>query len=128
MAEVTVPGILLLLVFLQVKHALCDGPLQSLWMIEEKGHYGRRGGLIHAAIHGAGSLAALLLFGVAAVPALALAAADLVVHYHIDFAKESLVRRRGWTQDRSAFWWALMADQMCHQFTYLALAYALTII
>ena len=127
MTDITIPGILLLLALLQFKHAICDGPLQTLRMVKEKGFYGRRGGLEHAAIHGAGSLIVLVLFGIAIVPAILLAAAEMIVHYHIDFAKESIVRHRGWTQDDPHFWWALMADQMFHHFTYLAMAYAIAV-
>lgn len=128
MQDISVPGILVLVALLQLKHAVCDGPLQTLWMIREKGHYGKPGGLAHAGIHGAGSLLVLLVFGMAALPAFALAAAETVIHYHIDFAKETLARRNDWTHDQSAFWWALMADQMFHQFTYLAMAFAVTAI
>ena len=127
MTDITVPGILLLLALLQVKHAICDGPLQTLRMVKEKGVYGRRGGFEHAAIHGVGSLIVLVVFGIAFLPALLLAAAETIVHYHIDFTKESISRRRGWTTDDPQFWWALMVDQMFHQFTYLAMAYAVAV-
>jgi hypothetical protein len=120
MGSVSAYGILALLALLQVKHAIGDGPLQTSRMVHEKGFYGLRGGLLHAAVHGAGTLLALLVFGLA----LALAAAEAVVHYHVDFFKESLARRKGWTQDKPVFWWALMADQMIHQLTYLAIAFA----
>jgi hypothetical protein len=124
MEPVSAYGILALLALLQVKHAIGDGPLQTSRMVHEKGFYGLRGGLLHAAVHGAGTLLALLIFGLALLPALVLAAAEAVVHYHVDFFKESLARRNGWTQDKPVFWWALMADQMTHQLTYLAIAYA----
>lgn len=120
MGSVSAYGILALLALLQVKHAIGDGPLQTSRMVHEKGFYGLRGGLLHAAVHDAGTLLALLVFGLA----LALAAAEAVVHYHVDFFKESLARRKGWTQDKPVFWWALMADQMIHQLTYLAIAFA----
>ena len=124
MGSVSTSDILILIALLQVKHALCDGPLQTYAMIKEKGYYGRPGGIIHAAIHGAGSLGVLLFFGIAALPALALAGIEMLLHYHIDFIKETIARRFAWTYDRAQFWWALMADQMLHQLTYLAMAYA----
>jgi hypothetical protein len=117
-------GILALLVLLQIKHAIGDGPLQTSRMVHEKGHYGQRGGLLHAAVHGAGTWLALFAFGLALLPAVILAVAEAAVHYHVDFLKESLSRRNGWTQDKPLFWWALMGDQMMHQFTYLAIAFA----
>ena len=120
----TALGILVLMFMLQAKHAVCDGPFQRLWMLKDKGFYGRTGGLVHAAIHGAGSLAVLVIFGIAAPLAAALAIADAVLHYHIDFIKETVVRQHRWAFDQPFFWWALTVDQMLHQFTYVALAAA----
>ena len=127
MGSVSALDILFLLLLLQVKHAVCDGPLQTLWMLREKGFYGKPGGLAHAGIHGLGSLMAFIVFGMAALPSLALALADSVVHYHVDFTKETVVRRNRWSADKPYFWWALTADQMVHQFTYVALAAAVII-
>lgn len=124
METISPEGILLLLVLFQVKHALGDGPLQTSRMVKEKGFYGQAGGFYHAGIHGVGSFLALLVFGLGMIPALLLGAAEAVVHYHIDYSKETLARRNGWTQDKPAFWWALMGDQMMHQLTYLAIAFA----
>jgi Protein of unknown function (DUF3307) len=120
-------GILFLLMLLQIKHALADGPLQLQWMLIEKASYGRIGGLVHAGIHGAGSLAALWLYGVSTGPAVALAVADGIIHYHVDFAKESIVRRKRWTPRDTYFWWSLAADQTLHHFTYLAMAAIVTL-
>ena len=117
-------SILFLVMLLQVKHAVIDGPLQHQWMVADKGAYGRPGGLAHAALHGAGSLVALIVFGVGAMPSLMLAAADTVVHYHIDYTKEKLVRGKGWTSGQPYFWWIFMADQMAHHLGYLAMAAA----
>ena len=125
MESVSAAGILLLLALLQLKHALCDGPFQTYRMVRQKGCYGNPAGLAHAGLHGAGSFIAVFLFGMAAIPALALAAADAVIHYHIDFAKETIVRRNGWTPDGPRFWWAFMTDQLLHQLTYLAMAFAI---
>lgn len=115
-------GVLGLLALLQFKHAICDGPLQTLWMLKEKGTYGKAGGLAHSGIHGAGSFLMLLVFGMGLVPSLLLAAADAVIHYHVDYAKETVVRKNAWSPDKPYFWWALIADQMLHHFTYLGMA------
>ena len=124
MAATSALGILGLVLLLQIKHAICDGPLQVGWMLRQKGQYGQPGGLAHAAIHAAGTLAVLLVFGVAAGAAAVLALIDGAIHYHIDFAKENIVRRSGWTPSAPYFWWALTADQMFHQITYTGLAAA----
>jgi hypothetical protein len=122
--DITALDILGLILLLQAKHALGDGPLQFAWMVREKGAYGSRGGILHAAIHGAGSLAVLAIFGVGAMLTALLALADLVLHYHIDFIKESTVRRKGWTSSDTHFWWAYAADQFAHHVTYIAMAAA----
>lgn len=119
-----VENMLLLLILLQVKHFICDGPLQTAAMVRDKGFYGRRLGLLHAGIHGCGTIAAFLIWGEIAIEAVAvLAVVDFALHYHIDFSKEQIVRRNGWTTAVPQFWWALSADQMLHQMTYLVLAW-----
>ena len=126
----TVPTeyVLLIVAALQVKHFICDGPLQTRAMVEAKGRYGRIGGLVHGLIHAVGTVLVLGGFGFAATPVLMLGLLDLAVHYHVDFAKENLVRKAGWTPSQAQFWWALSADQMAHQLTYLLIAYlALTL-
>lgn len=115
--------VLLFLVLFQVKHFICDGPLQTSAMVRDKGHYGRWLGFLHAGIHGTGALVALVVFGLPLKLGLGLALLDFVVHYHVDFSKEQIVRRAGWTTSVPQFWWALSADQMMHQLTYLLLAY-----
>jgi hypothetical protein len=115
--------LLLLLVGLQIKHFICDGPLQTKSMVDAKSIYGAKLGLVHAGLHGIGTY---MVFALVSPLAGVLAAADFVVHYHFDFTKENIVKRQGWTFKDAPFWWALSADQMLHQLTYLALvAYAL---
>lgn len=113
--------ILIVLAGFQLKHFICDGPLQTLGMVVAKSHYGRPLGLLHASIHGIGTLVVLLAAGVPAAVIFALA--DVVAHYHIDFAKENFVKRMGWSTSNGPFWWALSADQGLHQLTYLALVW-----
>ena len=87
-------SILLLLLLFQLKHAVCDGLLQTRWMLTEKGLYGKPGGIAHAGLHMLGSVLALTVFGVGFAAAAGLALADAVVHYHIDFFKEAVSRQR----------------------------------
>jgi hypothetical protein len=63
-------------------------------------------------------------FGLGTVAAAGLALVDAVVHYHIDFSKENLVKRARWTVKDAKFWWALVGDQYLHSVTYVALAAA----
>lgn len=122
MPDVSANSLLLLLVLFQTKHFICDGPLQTAAMVHAKGHYGRWLGIKHAGIHGVGTLIVLLAGGIAPIAAAGLSVADFVLHYHIDFSKEQIVRRNGWTTENPQFWWSLSADQMLHQLTYLLLA------
>ena len=49
-----------ILVWLLVKHYICDFPLQAHpWLYSRKGDYGAPGGIAHALIHGAGSAVVL---------------------------------------------------------------------
>ena len=115
--------VLLLLVALQAKHFVADGPLQTRAMVEAKGIFGKPLGLLHALLHGLGTSIVFAGFGFPLVTAGAAGLCDLVVHYAVDFSKEQIVRRAGWTTQQAKFWWALSADQALHQMTYVALAW-----
>jgi hypothetical protein len=108
---------------LMVKHIICDGPLQTLAMVREKSRYGRPLGFLHAAIHVAGTFLICLMFGLGLQGAALLALLDGVLHYHIDFAKENLVRFKAWTTSDGPYWWAMTTDQALHHLTYLFIAY-----
>ena len=113
--------VLTVLAVFQMKHFICDGPLQTLAMVQAKSHYGRPLGLVHAAVHGLGTL---LVFLVAGAPAaLILALIDSLVHYHIDFSKENIVKYFKWRTSDGPFWWAMSADQAFHQLTYIGLVW-----
>lgn len=113
--------ILLGLAAFAVKHFFCDFSFQTVRMIQEKGYYGRAGGLQHAGIHTAGTLTVLSALAVDPVIATCLALLDGVVHYHIDWAKEQMVRRLNFTPNDSAFWMWLGLDQLMHYLTYIAI-------
>jgi hypothetical protein len=115
--------VLLFVASLQIKHFVCDGPLQTLGMVQAKGQYGKPLGLAHAAIHCLGSGLVLLGAGLAVPSILGLALLDFAVHYHVDFSKEQILRRMGWTTRDALFWWTFCADQGLHHLTYLLLAY-----
>ena len=53
--------------------------------------------------------------------AAAIALGEFAVHYHIDWLKEQVIHRNGWTAHDRGFWCALGADQFVHGLTYLAL-------
>jgi hypothetical protein len=121
MVPFTPLGILFLIFLLEAKHFFCDGPLQTSQMVADKAVYGKKLGLVHAGLHGVFSFILLPVAGAAWGLALILAIVEAVIHYHIDFTKENIVRSRGWTVTNRRFWWALASDQALHHFTYLAM-------
>jgi Protein of unknown function (DUF3307) len=114
---------LLLAAALQFKHFVCDGPLQNSVMVISKSKYGDGWGVAHSLIHGVGTALVLFVFALPLTFVLGFAALDFVIHYHIDFCKENIVKRAGWTPQHSKFWWALSADQYLHQSTYVLLVW-----
>ena len=116
--------VLTLLVMLFTKHAFVDFPLQTPYQFLNKGTYGHPGGLLHSGYHALATFLIVLLFN--PVFALALAAFDFAVHYHVDWAKVQLNTKYQWKPDtHSEFWLLLGLDQYLHALTYFAIAYIL---
>lgn len=116
-----------LLILLFTKHFIVDFPLQKPYQWQNKGTYGHPGGLLHAGLHGIGTL---LCFIVLLIPleldvfvaSLGLAMGDAFIHYHIDWAKMKLNSKMGWGPNtHEQFWWLLGLDQFLHALTYLAI-------
>lgn len=109
----------LLLIALLTKHLIVDFPLQAFpYQYKNKGTYGHPGGLLHAGLHLLGTFLVLVFF-VSPIIAIILAAADCVIHYHIDWAKMNINAKTGWEPTTSEkFWWLLGLDQYCHMLTY----------
>lgn len=118
----TIKQALLLLLALQVKHVICDGPLQTLQMVRDKSVYLKPLGVVHALIHCASSFIILMFAGMPLVLALQLVLLEFVLHYHIDFIKEKFVKHFDWYHSDGPFWWALIVDQTLHHMTYVLLA------
>lgn len=112
-----------LLVGLELKHYVADYFLQPGWMLRGKGNVFMPGGYAHAGLHAVLSLAVLLLFGCPVGLALALFAAEFILHYGLDYSK--VAYSRGVEPDASPMrFWALHgADQLAHQLTYVAMIY-----
>ena len=108
------------LIAFQLKHFICDFPLQKPYQYMNKGKYGHPGGVLHATLHANGTL---LICGTFGLPWW-LAVIDGIIHYHIDWAKTRLNGRWGLTPATEKFWWLLGLDQLLHQLTYLAIAAA----
>jgi hypothetical protein len=114
---------LVLLLLLQAKHVLADFILTSDFIIQNRWIYGHPGGLLHVALHVAGSFLAFLIAGLPGLGALLfLLIAEALIHYHIDWTKDNLTRRYALTPKDAKFWWAMGIDQFLHQATYLGMA------
>jgi len=122
--------ILILLILFQIKHFVCDFPLQKPYQYLNKGIYGHAGGFLHAAIHSIGTCWVLMVYHhfnsdkITDIQIVTCAFLDLILHYHIDWAKMKINKHYGWRCDNSErFWYLLGFDQLLHQLTYILIIY-----
>ncbi len=111
-----------MLVILQIKHFVGDYPLQTLKMVQSKGTYLHPAGIAHSAIHAILTIGAFFVVTPTLLLGSAIVLGEFLVHYHIDWGKEQVNRRFGYTAAKTAFWWALGADQLVHHLTYIGIA------
>lgn len=111
------------LFLLFIKHFICDFPLQANpWMYGNKGTYMHPGGIAHAGIHALGTLLVLAPF-IGSLSVL-YAAIDMLVHYHIDWAKMNISKRYDLQPNNSERFWILLGfDQLLHHITYFVIVY-----
>ncbi len=113
-----------LLIGLEIKHYIADYFLQPGWMLAGKGNIFHPGGYAHAGLHALLSLIVLVGAGTPIGLALALFAAEFVLHYALDYSKAAYSRGVH-LDNRPARFWALHGmDQLLHQLTYVAMIYA----
>lgn len=116
---------LYLILLLVTKHFIVDFPLQTKFQYSNKGKYGHPGGLLHSFFHGCATYFCFAWF--APIAAGYLAIIDMVVHYHIDWAKVNINNKFGWgPTTHEQFWWLLGLDQFLHAITYVGLVYLVT--
>lgn len=104
-----------LLIIYQLKHFLCDYPLQTQYMLG-KFKPGRDWILplaAHACVHAGFTFVIALIFSPAWL-AILLSFLDFTAHLTVDRAK---VVKGNYPQTDKRFWWALGLDQMAHHFT-----------
>ena len=53
--------------------------------------------------------------------AIAILAGEFVIHYHVDWTKEQLIKRYHLAQDNPWFWHLFGTDQLAHSLTYVAI-------
>lgn len=115
--------VLITMTLLILKHFIIDFPAQTPYQWQNKGTYGHPGGLLHAGLHGVGTILAFLIFFVTPF-ALMVAVIDAVVHYHVDWAKMNINKKYGWMPDKHPEFWVLLGlDQLAHYLTYVFLIF-----
>ena len=84
MLDLTNPftALLVVLAILEVKHFLCDFPLQTLYQLQNKGRYGHPGGLGLAFIHIIGMAVCFVVVTPALWLGAAILAGEFLFHYH----------------------------------------------
>ena len=116
--------IFILLIAFQIKHFLCDYPLQGQYMLGKfKGGWDWVMPLTsHALVHSMATLiicyAYMFLNGGEAIIAVALAAMDFAAHFIVDRIKASPKLGGRLNMYNPKFWWALGADQSAHHLTH----------
>ena len=105
--------IFILLLLFQLKHFICDYPLQTQYMLGKMSKTGWFLPLLaHSSIHAIGTFIIAVFYNF--YLALVLAVIDLVLHFIVDRLKASPTLGGRWKPDQPYFWWALGLDQMVH--------------
>lgn len=118
------PNCMILLGFaaLSVKHTIGDYFLQTPYQFQHKGIYGHPGGLLHSGIHVVLTLPVFLILPPASLLlALAILTGEFIVHYHLDWTKEHLIKRYELTQKDPWYWHLFGLDQLGHLLTYVVI-------
>lgn len=120
----------LLLIFLlfQFKHLIADFFLQIPYHYTNKGTYGHPGGIQHAFIHACWSML-VMCFWLPPIPLVLIAVGEMIIHYHIDWAKVQLTKKMKWSDLKAGhleiysnnYFHALGIDQLLHQLTYIGM-------
>ena len=111
--------VLILLALLGIKHFIADFLMQYDYMLREKGIYGATGGVHHSLVHASFTFLILVFFCSNANTIIALSFADFVLHYHIDYFKQQLIK--GLTSADHMFWVWFGGDQALHYLTYIGI-------
>ena len=114
-----------LLVLFQLKHFICDYPLQTQYMLGKMQATGWIQPLAaHAAVHSLATYIITMYF-VGPFTAIIFALADFIIHFTVDRIKASPKLGGKFNPTQPYFWWALGADQMAHHLTHYVFIYIL---
>ena len=112
-----------LLVLFQLKHFVCDYPLQNQYMLGKMQAIGWVKPLAaHAAVHALATYIITMYF-VGPFTAILFALADFIIHFTVDRIKASPKLGGRFNPTQPYFWWALGADQMAHHLTHYLFIY-----
>ena len=120
---------IILLLFLQIKHWYADFKIQTYMQTVKKGVWLNPIGISHSIDHTWATMVALVLFTIFVEPIsafliLAMAVAEGILHYIIDFVK---VKYGCKDNTKPLFWNQFGLDQLAHQLTYLAMVWIILI-
>jgi len=118
-------AVLAVMLYLEIKHFVCDYPLQTHYQLVNKGTYGHPGGILHSGIHALFTIPAFLLITPSLGVGIGIIVGEFLIHYHVDWAKQQIMAHTGWQSGDREFWWATGADQLAHHVTYVAIAFVL---
>lgn len=117
--------IFILMILFQIKHFICDYPLQGSYML---GKFKKDGWELplaaHAGVHFIATFLISLAFGFEI--ALSVAALDFAIHFVVDKMKVEASRKTN--TNEAKFWWYLGLDQMAHHLTHYAIIAILILI
>lgn len=120
--------ILILLLFLQIKHWYADFKIQTYMQTVKKGVWLDPIGISHSLDHVWGTMLVLMIFSIfypiAAGAILLVALLEGIIHYLIDYTK---VRYGCKDNTKPLFWNQFGLDQLAHQVCYLLIAMYLLI-
>ncbi len=119
----SVTFLLILLVIFQIKHLVADFILQTGWMVRTKGIYGHPGGIVHAGLHAVLTAGILLLTPLAPLSLALIVLGEFVLHYHLDWFKDRVLKKQGYTAHQKEFWTLAGLDQFAHQLSYVLILY-----
>jgi hypothetical protein len=125
--------ILWLFFLFELKHFICDYPLQTEYMLGKFKPYPEylTSLFAHSLVHGAGTFITIAIVSAFVRPvatfsyAFMWAVMDVVTHFIIDRVKASPDLGGRWKSDNKYFWWALGADQFGHHVVQLLIILAL---
>lgn len=114
----------ILLILFQLKHFICDYPLQNSYML---GKFKLEGWLFpllsHTVVHFLGTALITYMFTLDIIFTLLLSCLDLIIHFIVDRIKAHPSLGGRYKPENPKFWWCLGLDQSMHHLTHYFLIF-----